>query len=446
MQSTEINNQTAPQRPVQRNDNEKVEIRIARVGGEVEALREVWTRWGGHRDSDIDFVLTIIEAYPEALRPHVISIYRNGQPDAILIGRLERKRLTFKIGYLNVFRPWARCLTFVYGALRGNASLENTQILVREVMNCLNQDEADVALLEFVPINSPVYKLALKLPGILSRDTLPSVQGHELMLVPDSIEEVYRHMSGDRRIELRRRIRKIESHPAGQPKIVCYREVSGLDRLFRDAEEIAKKTYQRGLGAGFADAPDVRMRLGLAARKGWLRANVLYIGDRPVAFWIGMLYGTIFVSEYMGYDPEFRQSSPGMVLIMRTIEGFCSHANGDNVNELDFGLGHAEYKAALCSKNWLEASIFIFSPTVKGLLLKSMRVATRAADGTARKVLSSTKFLPRLKRLWRNLLAKQAGIQRDPKSQMARLRRQIASQATFWKSRNAPSTTADRGK
>ncbi|MHB8616331.1 MAG: GNAT family N-acetyltransferase [Candidatus Acidiferrales bacterium] len=273
-----------------------------------------------------------------------------------------------------------------------------------------------MALLEFVPINSPVYKLALKLPGILSRDTLPAVQGHELMLVPGSADEVYGRISGARKKHLRSGIRKLQAHPTGQSKIVCYREVSGLDRLFRDAEEIAKKTYQRGLGAGFADAPDVRMRLGLAARKGWLRANVLYIGDRPVAFWIGMLYGTTFVSEYMGYDPEFRQSSPGMVLIMRTIEGFCSHANGDNVNELDFGLGHAEYKASLCTKSWLEAPIFIFSPTAKGLLLKSMRAATRAVDGTVRKTLSSTKFLPRLKRLWRNRLAKHQGALSHPKN------------------------------
>lgn len=121
MQSTEVDNQTAPLRPSQRSSTDGIEIRIARSPSEVEALREVWIRWGGHRDSDIDFVLTIIESYPEALRPHVISIYRDGQPDAILIGRLERKRIPFKIGYLKVFRPWARCLTFVYGALRGNA-------------------------------------------------------------------------------------------------------------------------------------------------------------------------------------------------------------------------------------------------------------------------------------------------------------------------------------
>jgi hypothetical protein len=393
---------------LRRSESDAVEIRIARSVSEVEALREPWTAWGGHRDSDIDVVLMIIDSYPEALRPHVIALYRNGGPDAILIGRLERKRLTFKIGYLTIFRPLARCLTFVYGAIRGNASPENTQILVREVMKCMKQGEADVALLEFVPIESPLYQLGLKMPGILSRDTLPAMQQHDLMLVPDSIDEVYRGMSGGRGKHLRSSARKLQAHPAGALRIVCYRDVPELDRLFHDVEEVAKKTYQRGLEAGFSDTPRVRMRLGLAARKGWLRANILYIGERPVAFWIGMLYGETFVSEYMGYDPEFRQFSPGMVLIMRVIEGFCSRESGDIIKELDFGLGHAEYKAALCSKSWIEAAVFIFSPTMRGFFLKSLRTVTTAADGAARKILRSTKFLPRLKRAWRDRLAKNA--------------------------------------
>jgi hypothetical protein len=259
-----------------------------------------------------------------------------------------------------------------------------------------------------VPLDSPLYQLALNVPGRLSRDTLPAAQGHDVMIVPEGIDEVYRNMSSDRRIETRRRVRKLQAHPAGEPKIACYQHEAELDRLFQDAEEIAMKTYHRGLGVGFADRPDVRSRLELAARKGWLRANLLYIGNRPVAFWVGMLYHGSFVSEYMGYDPEFRKFSPGMVLIMRVIEGFCDRENGDTVRELDFGLGHAEYKGALCSKNWLEAPVYIFSPTPKGLALKAMRTATRAVDGCARKVLGSTKFFPRLKRAWRDRLAKRA--------------------------------------
>jgi hypothetical protein len=385
-----------------------LEIRIARTLPEVEALRGAWMAWPSHRDSDIDFYEMIVGSYPEVLRPHVLSLYRDGRLEAILVGRLEQKKLVFEVGYLRIRWPRVRCLTFVYGPIHGNTSRENIETLVSEAMRSLKRNEADVAKFEFVPVDSALYQLGLEVPGVLSRDTLPAKQGHEIMTVPGSIDEVYRRMSSGRRIETRRRIKKLRSHPGGELRFACYRLESDLDRLFEDAEAIARKTYQRGLGAGFANDSLVRQRLGLAARKGWLRANLLYIGDRPVSFWIGMLYHGSFVSEYMGYDPEFRQWSPGMVLMMHVIEGFCSRSNGDVVQELDFGLGHAEYKAVLCTKSWSEASLYIFSPSLKGLLLKSLRAGTRVVDASARKLLASTSFFPKLKRAWRDRLARKA--------------------------------------
>ena len=126
------------------------------------------------------------------------------------------------------------------------------------------------------------------------------------------------------------------------------------------------------------------------------------------------MYGEVFVGEYIGYDPEFSQLSPGMFLMMRVIETFCNRASGDNVKKVDFGLGHAEYKAALCNQSWMEAAVYIFSPTLKGLTLKSMRAMARGIDSCARKVLASTEFFPRLKRAWRDRLAKNAKRQSHP--------------------------------
>lgn len=389
-------------------ESTEIEIRVARSMSEVEALREVWAGWPGHRDSDIDFYLMIVRSCREVVRPHVIALYRAGRPDAILVGRLEKKRLRFGVGYLPGFGAWARCLTFVYGALHGDASPENTRYLVREVLNCLRRGEADLAMLEFVPLDSTLYQFAKTLPCTLQRDPMPAPQGHITMSVPDRIELVYGRMSRERRKHLRASVRKIQSGLAGAVKIICYRHLSELDRLFCDTERIARKTYQRGLGVGFADTPDVRARLSLAARKGWLRAYLLYLGARPCAFWIGMNYCDTFHSEYMGFDPEFHQLSPGMVLVMQVIESFCNHTEGDAVRQLDFGLGEAEYKSVLGDRTWLEASAYIFSPNLKGLELKGLRLAAGLIDRSARRVLASTSLFARVKRRWRNRLAKRS--------------------------------------
>ncbi|MCZ2147210.1 MAG: GNAT family N-acetyltransferase [Bryobacterales bacterium] len=215
-------------------------------------------------------------------------------------------------------------------------------------------------------------------------------------------------MSATRRKHIRRSVRQLQSHPAGEASILCYRELADLPRMFHDCEQVARKTYQRGLRVGFADNPQTRARLENAAAQGWLRAYILYLGDRPCAFWIGMLYHTVFVSEYMGYDPEYRQSSPGMVLIMRVLERFCTRAQGDIVAEVDFGLGHAEYKECLCTKYWDESSVCIFSCTGNGFMLKCMRITTKILDACARRVLASFNILPRIKRAWRDHLANNA--------------------------------------
>ena len=385
-----------------------MQIRVARDFAEVESLREAWSKWPGHRDSEIDFYLMIVRSYPEVLRPHVIALYRNGQPEAILIGRLEEKKLAFKVGYLTLFRPKARCLDFVYDGLRGNASPENTEILVREVTNCLRSGEADLALLEFIPIDSVLYRYSKTLPGFLSRDTSPSRTGHESLKLPPSIDELYKRMSSKRRSEIRRKAKKFVAQATAGINIVCYRQPEQLDRIFQDVEEIAKKTYLRGLGTGFEDNALVRARLELCARKGWLRAYVLYVGDRPCAYWIGMLCGETFYGEYVGYDPEYRLLSPGMYVMLNVIETFCNGTSGDTVREVDFGFGNAEYKSALCNSSSVESSVFMFAPTFKGLRLNFTRTAARMVDNAGRKTVAHANWLQKIKKTWRGRLAKRA--------------------------------------
>jgi len=382
-----------------------ITIGVARSVSEVEALREAWTSWNGHRDSDIDFYLMIVGSYPEVERPHVLALYRDGVPEAVMIGRLEKKRVGFRLGYFRAVGWKARCLTFVYGPVHGNHSAECLDMLMSAVIECLRRGEADVAVFEFLPVDNPLYGLALRAPDFLSRDNRPPIQGHESMTIPLSIEEVYGRMSGTRRKHLRRSIRQIESDVAGRPDVLCYRDPSELAKVFVDVEEIARRTYQRGLGVGFADNGRVRSRLTLGAKKGWLRAYVLYLGGRPAAFWIGMVYRGTFVSEYLGFDPEFRNLSPGMFLVMKVLERLCDRAAGDVVDRLDFGLGDAEYKRVLADNAWQEASVYIFSTNCKGLGLKLLRVMANLTNEVAVKGLAAANVLPRFKRKWRDRLA-----------------------------------------
>jgi CelD/BcsL family acetyltransferase involved in cellulose biosynthesis len=181
----------------------------------------------------------------------------------------------------------------------------------------------------------------------------------------------------------------------------CFRETQELELMFHDVEEIAGKTYQRGLGVGFIDNDENRIRLNLEADKGWLRMYVLYVGAKPCAYWWGTVYKNTFHSCALGFDPAFRRYSPGVYLLMKALENLCS----DGVRQLDFGLGDARYKKQFGTDCWEEATVNVFAFTIKGLALQlSLRVCS-ILDGVGRRMIQKTGITDWLKTSWRRRLS-----------------------------------------
>jgi hypothetical protein len=165
-------------------------------------------------------------------------------------------------------------------------------------------------------------------------------------------------------------------------------------------EEIAQKTYQRGLGAGFVYDDENLHRMSLSANRGWLRAYLLYINKRPCAFWAGTLYEDVFYLDFTGYDPQFRQYEPGTVLLVRMIEDLCQHG----IRKVDFGYGEAFYKQRFCNESWREASVYIFSTEIRSILINIMRTLVVSASNLAEKTLKRVNYLNKLKKYWRIML------------------------------------------
>jgi hypothetical protein len=376
--------------------------RVIRSIPELEHVRRNWLAWQQHPNSDIDFYLTILGTRPEIVRPHVIVIDRGGSPEAMLVGRLELRKVEANLGYARLLSKQERTLTFLYGGLLGSLSPEGSEVLVRDIMNSLSRGEADLAYFNHLKTDSPLYLAAITMPGRWSRDYCPSIRVHRSMTMPGSIEEFYRRLSTKVRKNLKRQTKKLLQEYADKVTVRCFRETGDLDRMIQDVEGIARKTYQRGLGVGFIDSPEMRLRLLLWAEKNWLRGYVLYVENVPRAFWIGTVYLGTFHSDSMGYDPSLGKYSPGMFLIVKVIEDFCDcNDNTEHVSKIDFGLGDAQYKEVLGDFEWNGASLYIFSPRFKGVSLNLMRVPATMLEHVARGVLEHTGLLGRIKKTWR---------------------------------------------
>ena len=216
------------------------------------------------------------------------------------------------------------------------------------------------------------------------------------------MEEFYGRLP--RRLRRHLKATKLQDDFPARVRIALFRDTKDLDRMFRDIEQVAKTTYQRGLGVGFEDTPAMRDRMKLAAEKGWLRAYVLYVLEKPCAFWVGTLYQDLFHSSFTGYDAAYGKYTPGMYLILTAIQGFFEQGNGTPVRAVDFGLGDAEWKQDLADSEWLDWSGSIYAATLRGVTLNVLGMITRKLNELGANFLERTKYLNKAKKLWRNRL------------------------------------------
>ena len=380
----------------------QLSLRIARTASEIEEIREIWTEWQSNPTTDIDNYLSMVRLRPEIQCPHVMVVYRDGRLDSILVGRLERTRIRFALGYFKLFQPEVRALCFTQGGFLGNQSAENSEFVTREIVKCLSHGEADVARFDYLGIDSPLFEAVKNVPRIFCRDHFASTQSHGCLRLPGSHEEFVRSLPRKDRHNLKRYEKRVLADFPGKMRIQCFRQESQVDDLIRDAEEVARKTYQRGLNVGFHDNIETRQWLRTAAQKGGLRGCVLYLEDCPRAFMIGMKYRQVLHGTSMGFDPQYTEYSLGSLLLMHWVrEAFES--NGSHcVSEIDLGPGDGRHKRALYNHVWHESLVYISAPTLKGLQFNFQRTTTRLIDQSARTLVLKTGFLEKIKKVWRS--------------------------------------------
>src|SRR5579863_4385888 len=203
-------------------------ITVIRGTAELEQIRATWEGWHQHPNSDIDFYLTILSQRPEIIRPHIMVAHRGGSPVALLVGRIEQRRLAFKLGYLTLLRPKVRVLTLPFGGLLGSASRENCDVLVSEVMKSLRRGEADLAVFEPMDTRSPLSQSARTLPAWICRDYCRTAQVHRSMDLFGDAEAFRLSLSPKARKNLRWQAKKLLSDFPGEVRIASYASSADL--------------------------------------------------------------------------------------------------------------------------------------------------------------------------------------------------------------------------
>jgi hypothetical protein len=376
-------------------------VRILRNAAEIEAVRDFWSSTRATRDSDIDvFFPEGQRENPDVLLPRVLVLHRNDKPVALLIGKIVRREFVFRVGYFRLGKVVANVLTIPYGGLRGEESKENCAVFLGAIQSCLQKGEADVALFQYVQADSAMFRCVTREPNSFSRDHFTPLRPHRKRRLPPHADELYAGATHGGK-QLRRVSNKLKTEFSGEIRVDRFESVADLDRTLDVVEGIAKKTWQRKISAIGFNLEDASLMdlLRVEARGGHLRVYTLYLRGTPCAFWIGAVYQRTFISDFLGYDPNFADYSPGTYLLSQMMEDFCSQG----VEEIDFGFSDEEYKRRFGNVVWEDASVHVFAPNWRGLRLNLMRMITVVPHEAARTFLKRTDLYQKAKKIWRKI-------------------------------------------
>jgi CelD/BcsL family acetyltransferase involved in cellulose biosynthesis len=205
-----------------------------------------------------------------------------------------------------------------------------------------------------------------------------------------------RGLSSKRRKQLAKRARMLASDFPVRFETV--KSEHDVEDFARKADQIAQKTHRHTLGVGFVNNLETREVLCAAARKSALRASLLYVGERPIAFTVGILSGKTLYGTFTGYDPEFDKYSPGLQSLMRLLEESFEEKGGPV--RYDAGCGDFSYKRALFDSSWRESPVWIFAPSFKGLRLHIFKEVSTLLHSLAMQLLAKSDYLQQVKKMW----------------------------------------------
>ena len=304
------------------------EIVVARTLEEVEALGSIWNEMHQSEsqptlDAQIDRYLAVVNASGDEVRPYVLIFGNTSHPEAMIIGRTENHRLPIRLGYKTLLRPTLKCLNIVYGGILGQPTSATCFLVAGDLLKRLRNGEFDMVNFNHLRTDTSFYQAVREVPGLLTRDYFPVKEPHWKTSLPDSYEKFLSSRSKNTRHNIRRYVNRLSSKYGARLRIEYFSNEAQVDQLFKSTVEVAQKTYQHNLGGTFVDNVMMRGQVRLFVDRKLFKAYVLYIDDKPCAFWNGTRYGKTFFTWTTGYDPAFNDDRLGLFLLVKLVEALC---------------------------------------------------------------------------------------------------------------------------
>ncbi|WP_338057617.1 GNAT family N-acetyltransferase [Sphingomonas beigongshangi] len=179
-------------------------------------------------------------------------------------------------------------------------------------------------------------------------------------------------LSGQARSTLRRKSKKAV---AAGLEIRAFRTAEQFDSFHPLARMISARTYQeRLLDAGLPEDSRRVATLRAAAARDELRAWLLLIAGKPVAYLCCTAQGSALRYDHVGHDPAYGELSPGTVLHAAAMAALFE----DRFRWFDFTEGEGQHKRLLATNGIACVDLLVLRPTLANHVIA---IASMGFDG-----------------------------------------------------------------
>jgi len=214
-----------------------------------------------------------------------------------------------------------------------------------------------------------------------------------------SFQEYLGKFSAKSRSTLQRKVRKFSEFCGGEVKWREFCRPDEMEEFYSLAREVSKKTYQEKLlNFGLPESDEFKREIFDLAAHDLVRGYILYSGAQPIAYLFCPVRDGILFYRYLGYDPEFRDWSPGTVLQYLVLERLFSEAK---FKLFDFTDGEGPHKEFFSTGNAWCADVYFLRRTLRNLLLLKMHSGLRSLSGTTVRALERLGVKSQIKKFFR---------------------------------------------
>ena len=323
-------------------------VEVVKSEQELIAVKDEWKKllhevpaheFHQHPDN-IHLLLTLV--YSETCL-RIFLIRKNGVLCCIAPFFLMQTRFKLSLGIINLWKLPIRQYK-LYGTCLIFSQQAEHQACLDALASSLHdrQKEYDLIYMESLAYSSPLYTLKKPLSGFKVYPFSAKKNVVRGLRTCNDFSEYLSTFRKKKRYNLKRNVRILSDAVNNDYNMEKVSRPEQVEKFLVAVDYIYERCWQKNAYGSHqhSTAENIAYHQSIA-RLGWLRSYLLICSGKPAAYIIGYQYKGRYYYEYIGYDQNWSQLSPGTVLTYLMIEDLH---RSDRPEILDFGYGENTYK------------------------------------------------------------------------------------------------------